>query len=76
MEIVAIHGFHPSASFYAEHRVIPLRPNVFARVVLEDRAVRTEDASTDPPASASLGGTRGWARSSASRCGRTAGRSG
>jgi len=48
MEIVAIHGFHPSPAFYAEHRVIPLRPNVFARAVLEDRAVRTVDAGREP----------------------------
>jgi signal transduction histidine kinase len=59
MEIVAIHGFHPSATFYAEHRVIPLRPNVFARVVLEDRAVRTEDATSDP---ARVGQPRGHPR--------------
>jgi signal transduction histidine kinase len=48
LEIVAIHGFHPAASFYTEHRVIPLRPNIFNRVVLEDRAVRTGDATNDP----------------------------
>jgi signal transduction histidine kinase len=48
MEIVAIHGFHPAPSFYAEFRVIPLRPNLFARVVLEDHPVRTEDAIGDP----------------------------
>jgi len=48
MEIVAIHGFHPAPSFFADFRVIPLRPNLFARAVLEDRAVRTVDATTDP----------------------------
>jgi signal transduction histidine kinase len=48
LEIVAIRGFHPSAEFYAEHRDIPLRPNLFARVVLEDRSVRVSDARTDP----------------------------
>lgn len=47
LEIVAIHGFHPAPSFFSEHRVIPLRPNIFARVILEDRAVRTDDAATD-----------------------------
>jgi signal transduction histidine kinase len=48
MEIVAIHGFHPAPSFYSEFRVIPLRPNLFARVVLEDRPVRSADALSDP----------------------------
>lgn len=48
MEIVAIHGFHPAPVFFEEHRTIPLRPNVFARVVLEDRPVRTVDAGTAP----------------------------
>jgi signal transduction histidine kinase len=48
MEIVAIHGFHPAPSFYAEFRVIPLRPNLFARVVLDDRPIRTVDALSDP----------------------------
>ena len=48
MEIAAIHGFHPAANFFAEYRVIPLRPNLFARVVLEDHPVRTVDALGDP----------------------------
>lgn len=48
MEIVAIRGFHPAPSFYAQHRVIPLRPNVFARVVLDDRPVRVAQASEAP----------------------------
>ena len=48
MDIVAIQGFHPAPAFYTEHRTIPLRPNVFARAVLEDRSVRTVDASTEP----------------------------
>ncbi len=48
MEIVAIHGFHPAPEFFHEHRTIPLRPNVFARVVIEDRPVRTVDARTAP----------------------------
>lgn len=48
LEIVAISGFHPSRTFYAEHRTIPLRPNLFARVVLENRPVRSVDARTDP----------------------------
>lgn len=48
MDIVAIHGFHPAPQFFTEHRVIPLRPNVFSRVVLDDHPVRTDDASTAP----------------------------
>lgn len=48
LEIVAIRGFHPRAEFYAEHRAIPLRPNLFANAVLEDRSVRVADARTDP----------------------------
>ncbi|MGQ0602950.1 MAG: GAF domain-containing sensor histidine kinase, partial [Anaerolineales bacterium] len=48
MDVVAIRGFHPSAEFYFEKHVIPLRPNVFARTVLENRPVRSEDAMEDP----------------------------
>jgi signal transduction histidine kinase len=48
LEIVAIHGFHPAPTFYSEYREIPLRPNIFNRVVLEDRPVRTADAANDP----------------------------
>lgn len=48
MEIAAIEGFHPAASFFADYRVIPLRPNIFANSVLENRAVRSEDALADP----------------------------
>lgn len=48
MEIAAIHGFHPSADFFERHRLIPLRPNVFANAVLENRPVRSEDAGADP----------------------------
>jgi signal transduction histidine kinase len=48
MEIAAIHGFHPSADFFSTHRLIPLRPNVFANAVLENRPVRSSDARADP----------------------------
>ncbi|MDX1449100.1 MAG: GAF domain-containing protein, partial [Acidimicrobiia bacterium] len=48
MEIAAIHGFHPSPDFFQRHRLIPLRPNVFANAVLENRPVRSEDATADP----------------------------
>ena len=48
LDVVAIHGFNPSAAFYEHNHLIPLRPNLFARAVLENRAVRTMDATTDP----------------------------
>jgi signal transduction histidine kinase len=48
MEIAAIHGFHPSPRFFQRHRVIPLRPSVFATAVLEDQPVRSVDARTEP----------------------------
>jgi signal transduction histidine kinase len=48
MEIAAIHGFHPSADFFHSHRFIPLRPNVFANAVIENRPVRSSDARIDP----------------------------
>ncbi len=48
MEIAAIHGFHPSEDFFRRHRLIPLRPNVFANAVLENRPVRSADARSDP----------------------------
>lgn len=48
MDVVAIQGFHPAPNFYAESHVIPLRPNLFARVVLENRPLRSEDAMEDP----------------------------
>jgi signal transduction histidine kinase len=48
LEIVAIHGFHPAPSFYARHRVIPLRPNLFGNAVLRNLPVRTRDATADP----------------------------
>lgn len=48
MQIAAIDGFHPTPDFYRSHRVIPLRPNVFANAVLENRPVRSSDARLDP----------------------------
>ena len=48
MEIAAIHGFHPAGDFFQRHRLIPLRPNVFANAVLENRPVRSADARVDP----------------------------
>lgn len=48
MDIEAIHGFHPAPSFLGKHRRIPLRPSLFARVVLEDCPVRVADARTAP----------------------------
>ncbi len=48
MDVVAIQGFHAAEQFYDHFRLIPLHPNIFARVVLEDRAIRTDNAETDP----------------------------
>lgn len=48
LDVVAIEGFNPSSTFYEHNHLIPLRPNLFARAVLENRAVRTVDAATDP----------------------------
>ena len=48
MDIEAIHGFHPAPSFLTRHRRIPLRPSLFARVVLEDCPVRVADARLAP----------------------------
>ena len=48
MDVVAVQGFHADASFYNHARLIPLRPNIFAQVVLENRSVRSDDARVDP----------------------------
>ena len=48
MDVVAIQGFQASAHFYEHFHLIPLRPNIFARVVLENQPVRSADAMTDP----------------------------
>ena len=48
MDVVAIQGFHPSSSFYKENRMIPLRPSIFARAVLENRPISSENAMIDP----------------------------
>lgn len=48
LDVVAIQGFHPSTQFYHHNHLIPLRPNIFARVVLENRPIRSEDAAADP----------------------------
>lgn len=56
MDVAAIQGFHPAAEFYAHFHLIPLRPSIFARVVLENRPVRSDDAMADP---ARIGQPRG-----------------
>ncbi|MEM7347545.1 MAG: GAF domain-containing sensor histidine kinase [Chloroflexota bacterium] len=48
MDVAAMQGFHPSATFYENNHLIPLRPNIFARAVLENRPVRSDDAMIDP----------------------------
>jgi len=47
MDVAAIRGFHPARDFYQQAHLIPLRPNIFARAVLENRPVRSVDATTD-----------------------------
>ncbi len=47
MDVAAIEGFHPTAEFYEHFHLIPLRPSLFARVVLENRPLRSADALTD-----------------------------
>jgi len=56
MDVVAIQGFQAGARFYEHFHLIPLRPSIFARVVLENRPVRSADATTDP---ARIGQPRG-----------------
>jgi signal transduction histidine kinase len=48
MDVAAIQGFHPALDFYARFHLIPLRPSLFARVVLENRPIRSTDAMSDP----------------------------
>lgn len=48
MDVVAVQGFHADKSFYKHFRLIPLRPNIFAQVVLENRPIRSVDARHDP----------------------------
>jgi signal transduction histidine kinase len=48
MDVVEVQGFHAAREFYDHFRVIPLRPNLFAGVVLENTPIRTENAFTDP----------------------------
>jgi GAF domain-containing protein len=48
MDVAAIEGFHPTPEFYDHFHLIPLRPSLFARVVLENHPIRSDDALTDP----------------------------
>jgi signal transduction histidine kinase len=48
MDVVEVQGFHPTHKFYDNFRLIPLRPNIFANVVLENHPVSAEDALSDP----------------------------
>jgi signal transduction histidine kinase len=48
MDVVEVQGFQAAEHFYNHFHVIPLRPNIFARVVLENRSVRSEDVRHDP----------------------------
>jgi signal transduction histidine kinase len=48
LDVVAIQGFHPQKEFYQHNHLIPLRPSIFARAVIENRPVRSDDAMIDP----------------------------
>ncbi|MBZ0287237.1 MAG: GAF domain-containing protein, partial [Anaerolineae bacterium] len=48
MDVVEVQGFHPAEEFYEHFRLIPLRPNLFARVVLDNEPVRSDNAQADP----------------------------
>lgn len=48
MDVVAIAGFRATPEFYERFHVIPLRPSIFARVVLENHPLRSDDAMLDP----------------------------
>jgi signal transduction histidine kinase len=48
LDLVAIRGFNAARDFFDNAHLIPLRPNVFARAVLENKPVRSLDVMTDP----------------------------
>ncbi len=48
LDVVEVQGFHAEAVFYKHFHLIPLRPSIFARAVLDNYPVRSEDARIDP----------------------------
>lgn len=48
LEVVATVGFELAPDFYQNNRFIPLRPNIFSYVILNNRPIRTADARIDP----------------------------
>lgn len=48
LDVVATQGFHPSINFYKENHLIPLRPSIFARAVLQNAPVSSDNAMLDP----------------------------
>lgn len=48
LEVVATVGFELAPEFYQENRFIPLRPNIFSYVILNNKPIRTADARVDP----------------------------
>ena len=48
LEVVATVGFELAPEFYQDNRFIPLRPNIFSYVILNNKPIRTADARTDP----------------------------
>ena len=48
LDVVATVGFELAPDFYHNNRVIPLRPNIFSYVILNNEPIRTVDATADP----------------------------
>jgi signal transduction histidine kinase len=48
MDVVEVQGFHADRTFYDRFHLIPLRPSIFAHVVLHNQPVRSDDARIDP----------------------------
>lgn len=48
LDVVATVGFEMAPDFYQSNHIIPLRPNIFSFVILNDKAIRTADARVDP----------------------------
>ncbi|MEM7802453.1 MAG: GAF domain-containing protein, partial [Chloroflexota bacterium] len=48
LDVVATVGFEMAPDFYKNNHIIPLRPNIFSFVILNDKPIRTADARVDP----------------------------
>ncbi len=47
MDVVSTVGFHPGAAFHAKYHIIPLRPNIFSYVIVENEPIRSADTRID-----------------------------